>query len=118
MMKLLLHDDVNFVLTNRLPRRSATRLMGRLSKIELGLIRAPSLALWRFFAAPDLSDAAETRFQSLHHAFTRALKPGARPFDPDPRSSPAPATRSSAPRGGSRRRGSTRSKAATIRSRN
>jgi phosphatidylserine decarboxylase len=84
MMKLLLRDDVNFVLTNRLPRRSATRLMGRLSKVEFPLIRAPSIALWRFFAAPDLKDARETRFKSLHHAFTRALKDGARTLDPDP----------------------------------
>ena len=72
MMKLLLRDDVNFVVTNRLPRRFATRLMGRLSKVEFPLVRAPSIALWRFFAAPDLSDARETKFKSLHHAFTRA----------------------------------------------
>lgn len=84
MMKLVLRDDVNFVLTNRLPRRLATRLVGRLSKVEFPLIRAPSIALWRFFADPDLGDSRETRFRSLHHAFTRALKEGARPFDPDP----------------------------------
>lgn len=84
LMGLLLRDGVNFTLTNRLPRRPATWLMGRLSKIEFAPIRAPSIALWRFFADPDLSDARERRFRSLHHAFTRALRDGARPFDPDP----------------------------------
>ncbi len=83
-MRLLLRDDVNFALTNRVPRRSLTRLMGRLGRIEFAPIRAPSIALWRFFAGPDLSDARETRFRSLHHAFTRALRDGARPFDPAP----------------------------------
>lgn len=84
LMDVLLDERINFALTNRLPRRPATCLMGRLSRIEFAPIRAASIALWRFFAAPDLSDARETRFRSLHHAFTRALKDGARPFDPDP----------------------------------
>lgn len=84
MMKLLLRDGVNFVLTNRIPRRPATRLMGWLSRIEAPVVRAPSIALWRFFANPDLGDARETRFRSLHHAFTRTLKQGARPFAADP----------------------------------
>jgi phosphatidylserine decarboxylase len=83
-MKVVLQGDVNFLVTNRLPRRPATWLMGRLSRIEFPPVRASSIALWRFFADPDLGDARETRFRSLHHAFTRALKDGARPFDPDP----------------------------------
>jgi len=82
LMALLLREDVNFALTNRLPRRGATRLMGALSKIETPFVRHPSIALWRFFAGPDLSDAREVRFRSLHDAFTRELKDGARVFDP------------------------------------
>ncbi|MGQ0659966.1 archaetidylserine decarboxylase [Sphingosinicella sp.] len=85
LMGLLLRDDVNFALTNRLPRRSATRWMGNLSKIENPLVRVPSIALWRFFADPDLDQARETRFRSLHHAFTRDLMDGARPFDSTPK---------------------------------
>ena len=77
-------EDVNFLLTNAMPRRLVTRLVGRLSRIEQPLIRSPSLRLWRLFAEIDLSDAEETRFRSLHHCFTRTLKPGARPIDPDP----------------------------------
>ncbi len=84
LMGLLLREEVNFALTNRLPRRSVTRLIGNLSKIETPLVSAPSIALWRFFADPDLENAEETRFRSLHHAFTRGLRPGARTFDPDP----------------------------------
>jgi phosphatidylserine decarboxylase len=84
LMKILLQEDVNFLLTNRLPRRFATQAMGRLSKIRHPIVRGPSIAAWRFFSGADLSDAAETCFASLHHAFIRALRPGARPADPDP----------------------------------
>lgn len=79
------HDGLNYVVTNRLiPRRAATRLMGRLSKIEQPLVRDASIALWRLFCDVDLADARETRFRSLHDAFVRELRPGARPFDDDP----------------------------------
>ncbi|MDH7639526.1 archaetidylserine decarboxylase [Sphingomonas oryzagri] len=77
-------EDLNFLLTNRIPRGLATRFMGWLSPIEQPLVRAVSLKLWRTFCDVDLSDAADSRFRSLHHAFTRALKPGSRPADPDP----------------------------------
>ncbi len=78
------NEDLNFLLTNRLPRRFATKLMGRISPIEQPLVRKASIGLWRLFCEVDLSDAADSRFKSLHHAFTRALKPGSRPADPDP----------------------------------
>jgi phosphatidylserine decarboxylase len=78
------NEDLNFLLTNRIPRRFATRLMGRIAPIEQPLIRKASLALWQLFCDVDLSDAADSRFRSLHHAFTRALKPGSRVPDPDP----------------------------------
>jgi len=77
-MKLLLQEDINFLLTNRIPRRAATRFMGWFSKIENPAVRAVSIASWRFFADVDLSDAATANFRSLHDAFIRALKPGAR----------------------------------------
>lgn len=83
-MRLLMQEDINFLLTNRLPRRWATRLVGRIARIEHPLVRIPALALWRAFAGVDLSDAATPRFRSLRDGFTRALKPGARPYDPDP----------------------------------
>ncbi len=77
-------EDLNFLLTNRLPRRLATQAMGRLSRIEQPLVRDASLFLWRLFCDVDLSDAKETRFRSLHDAFIRELRPGARVVDPDP----------------------------------
>src|ERR1700754_5219746 len=79
------NEDLNFLLTNRLPRRFATKLMGSISPIEQPLVRKTSLALWQRFCDVDLSDAADNRLKSLHHAFTRALKPGSRAPDPDPR---------------------------------
>ncbi len=78
------HDRVNFLLTNRIPRRLATSLVGWFGRIEQPLVRDASIAVWRVFADLDLSDAAEPRFASLHSCFTRSLKPGARPPDPDP----------------------------------
>lgn len=82
--RFALNEDLNFLLTNRIPRHAATRFMGWFSRIEQPLVRDLSLAAWRLFADLDLSDAARTRFRSLHDCFTRELVPGARPADPDP----------------------------------
>ncbi|WP_347302273.1 archaetidylserine decarboxylase [Croceibacterium sp. TMG7-5b_MA50] len=84
LMRLLLQEDLNFLLTNRLPRRWATRIVGRIARSEHPLIARPALALWRFFAGVDLSDAAATSFRSLGEGFTRPLRAGARPFPTDP----------------------------------
>ncbi|WP_404710149.1 archaetidylserine decarboxylase [Sphingomonas sp. MMS24-J13] len=82
--RIVAQEDLNFLLTNRLPRRAATNFIGWFSKIELPIVRGPSIALWRFFSDVDLADAAKTQWSSLHDAFIRALKPGARTPDPDP----------------------------------
>lgn len=78
------HAGLNFFLTNRLPRVALTRLMGRISKIELPLVRSLSIGLWRLFTDLDLSDAKKAEFRSLHDCFTRELREGARRVDPDP----------------------------------
>jgi phosphatidylserine decarboxylase len=83
-MRICQQEDINFLLTNRIPRRLATQAMGRLSKIEHPLVRTASMALWRLFSDVDLSDAKETEFRSLHACFTRELKEGARPVDRRP----------------------------------
>jgi len=83
--KMLSLADLNFLLTNRIPRRMATRLMGWFSRIEHPLLVRASIAIWRSFADLDLSDAKAERFNSLHDCFIRELKPGARPLDADPR---------------------------------
>jgi phosphatidylserine decarboxylase len=77
-------EDLNFLLTNRIPRRLATRFIGWFSQIEQPLVRDLSIGIWRLFSDVDLSDAKRTHFRSLHDCFTRELKPGARPIDPDP----------------------------------
>lgn len=78
------NGSLNFWLTNRIPRRSATWLVGRLSKIEHPWVRDLCLAAWQTFTELDLSDAATTEFRSMHDCFTRRLRPGARPLDPRP----------------------------------
>src|SRR3954466_4123306 len=77
-------EDINFLLTNRIPRAALTRLVGWFSKIEQPLVRDLSLAVWRLFSDLDLSEARQTRFKSMHDCFTRELRPGLRPADPDP----------------------------------
>src|SRR6202140_2431877 len=77
-------EDLNFLLTNRIPRAALTRFMGWFSKIEQPLVRDLSIACWRLFSDLDLSEALKTDFKSLHDCFTRELKPGLRPADPDP----------------------------------
>ena len=84
LLRLLMQEDLNFLLTNRLPRRLATHIVGRIARVEHPLVRGPALGLWRFFAGVDLSDSAERRFRSLREGFTRGLRPGSRAFDPDP----------------------------------
>ncbi|MGZ9105673.1 MAG: archaetidylserine decarboxylase [Rhodoplanes sp.] len=82
--RLIAQEDLNFLLTNRIPRRLATRFMGWFGRIELPLVRDLSIAVWRLFSDLDLSDAKKTRFDSVHDCFTRELRDGARPVDPDP----------------------------------
>lgn len=77
-------EDLNFLLTNRIPRRLMTRFIGWFSRIETPVIRDLSIATWRLFSDLDLSESRDTRFRSLHHCFTRRLKDGARPVNSDP----------------------------------
>src|SRR5436305_7895357 len=76
-------EDLNFLLTNRIPRAAVTRFMGWFSKIENPLVRDLSIACWRLFSDLDLSEAKKTEFKSLHDCFTRELRPGLRSADPD-----------------------------------
>lgn len=78
------HDGLNFVLTNRIPRRLATRFVGWFSKIEQPLVRDVSIGIWGLFSALDLSEAKHKNFTCLRDCFIRELKDGARPVDPDP----------------------------------
>ncbi len=83
-MNIVRQEDLNFLLTNRIPRRLFTRFMGWFSRIEQPLVRDISLRVWGYFTDLDLSDARRTDFRSVHDCFTRTLKAGARPVEMDP----------------------------------
>jgi phosphatidylserine decarboxylase len=82
--KVCQQEDINFLLTNRVPRRLLTQFMGWFSKIENPVVREMSIGIWALFSDLDLSEAKKTKFRSMNDCFTRELKEGARPIDPDP----------------------------------
>ena len=83
-------EDLNFLLTNRIPRQLLTRFMGWFSKIEIPWVRDGSIAAWKYFSDLDLSEAKKERFSSMHDCFTRELKPGLRPIALDPSTMASP----------------------------
>ncbi len=89
-LRIFEQEDINFLLTNRIPRRLATQFIGWFSRIEQPFVRDVSIALWRLFSDLDLSEAKKTDFKSLHDCFIRELRDGARPVDNDPRSLVSP----------------------------
>ncbi len=81
---MTVREDLNFLLTNRIPRYALTLFMGWFSRVEQPLVRDLSLAIWRRFAKLRLDEARQTRFRSIHECFIRELKEGARPVSADP----------------------------------
>ena len=81
--KLFANEDLNFLLTNRIPRHAVTVWMGWLSKIEIPWVRDLSIYVWRLFTDVDLSEAKKQSFKSLHDCFVRELREGARTIDLD-----------------------------------
>jgi phosphatidylserine decarboxylase len=79
--RLTQQEDINFLFSNRIPRRLVTHFMGWWSRIEHPWVCNGSIALWRLFSDLDLSEAKTLEFRSLHDCFTRELKEGARPID-------------------------------------
>jgi len=76
---------VNFLLTNRVPRRLLTRFIGWYSAIESPTLTRWSIALWKLFADDlDFREARQQEFKSLQECFIRELKDGARTVDPRP----------------------------------
>ena len=83
--RIFQQEDLNFAITNRIPRRLATRALGQVSRIESA--RFVNLALWvwkRFAPELDLSEARRSEFRSLRECFIRELRPGSRPIVEDP----------------------------------
>jgi len=80
---ILSQEDLNFLLTNRIPRNTLTRFIGWFSQIENPIIAYISIQVWKFFSALDLSEAKNQHFKSMHACFTRELKSNARPINQD-----------------------------------
>jgi phosphatidylserine decarboxylase len=80
-LRILQQEDINFLLTNRIPRRLVTRFVGWLSQVEQPLVRDASINLWRLFCDLDLDEARKAHFRSMHDCFIRELKAGARPIE-------------------------------------
>ena len=77
-------ESWNFLITNYLPRRLATRFMGWFSRIESPALTRLAISIWRLFVDElDLSEAKkrEADFVSLRDCFVRELRPGARPLE-------------------------------------
>lgn len=83
--RMFLQEDLNFLITNRLPRALVTRAVGKVSRIRSRRFTRAALGVWGLFADDlRLAEAEHTDFQSLHECFVRRLAPGARPVDPRP----------------------------------
>lgn len=75
-------EQLNFLLTNRIPRRLATNAMGWISAIESPFLTRLLIRIWRLFADDlNLEEAQQRNFRSLHECFIRELQPGARSVD-------------------------------------
>jgi len=56
-------ERLNFLVTNRIPRRLVTLFIGRFSKVENPLVRELSLFIWRCFADDfELEEAEKDNF--------------------------------------------------------
>lgn len=82
--RVFAQEDLNFLLTNRVPRLALTRLVGRLARIESPAFAALAIGVWKLFTDLDLAECPPRRYRSLRECFTRELLPGARPVDADP----------------------------------
>lgn len=79
------HEQINFLLTNRIPRHLLTRLMGWFSEIENPALTKISIAIWKLFASDlNFEEAENCHYRSLQQCFTRRLKKGARVIDARP----------------------------------
>lgn len=77
-----------------LPQHALSRLLGFLADSRVGLVRAALIRMFLNRYRVDLAEAAQPdagRYDSFNDFFTRRLRAGARPLDPDPRTALCPA---------------------------
>jgi hypothetical protein len=60
--KITQQENLNFLLTNRLPRRWLTLFMGWVSRMEQPWLTRAGIAIWNLFTELDLSEAKASRF--------------------------------------------------------
>jgi phosphatidylserine decarboxylase len=82
---VFLQEDINFLVTNRIPRRYATLLVGWFSRIRSRWLTRISVAIWGLFDDLRLEEAKTRDFISIRDCFVRELRDGARRIDPNPR---------------------------------
>src|SRR5262249_58132836 len=68
-LRVLEQEDINFLLTNRIPRRLVTQFMGWFSQIEHPLVRDISIGLWRVFSFFFFSGDHEKQIPNPHRCF-------------------------------------------------
>lgn len=84
---LSLSEKINFIATNRLPRKAASKLMGKLASIEQPTLAKAMVRVWQHFDSElDLSesDVDINAFRSLKDCFTRPIKQERRPIARQP----------------------------------
>jgi phosphatidylserine decarboxylase len=81
---VFLQEDINFLVTNRIPRRYATLLAGWFSRIRSRRLTKICVATWGLFDDLRLEEAKTQDFESLRDCFVRELRTGARFIDPNP----------------------------------
>lgn len=82
--RLTQQENINFLLTNRIPRRYATLFMGWFSRIENPIIQYVTFKIWHIFSDDlNLAEAKKDKFKSLHDCFIRELKEGSRKINKD-----------------------------------
>ena len=81
---VFLQEDINFLVTNRIPRRYATLLIGWFSRIRSRRLTRIGVATWSLFEDLRLDEAKTRDFECLRDCFVRELRDGARRIDPNP----------------------------------
>jgi phosphatidylserine decarboxylase len=82
--QVFLQEDINFLVTNRIPRRFATLLAGRLSRLRSRRFTRFSVAVWNLFDDLQLQEAKTRDFVCIRDCFVRELRDGVRTIDPNP----------------------------------
>ncbi|WP_444997435.1 archaetidylserine decarboxylase [Aliikangiella sp. IMCC44359] len=80
--QLSARERLNFLLTNRVPRRLLTQFIGWYSRVESVRLTRISIFIWSLFADDlKLQEAKKQSFKSLQDCFVRELKDGLRKID-------------------------------------